>query len=155
MQRRVSRARALDTVRRLAGGPGPCSLYVGSTWEWKSRNSSPHVSQLEASQALDDLLPKAQAIYPNLKAHWAFCGARAGLRAMPPLSPEGSLPLLGCVDEIAGRTKKEGCKYWLFAGLGARGLLYHGWLGKLISKAVLDCDEGLIPSELTSWKSRN
>ncbi|PON67087.1 FAD dependent oxidoreductase [Parasponia andersonii] len=131
---------------------GPRSLYMGSTWEWKSRNSSPNVSTSEASQALEELLPKAYAIYPDLK-NWTFTGARAGLRAMPPLTPHGSLPLLGCVDEIVGESM--GCKYWLFAGLGARGLLYHSWLGKLMAQAVLACNEQLIPSELTSWNNRN
>lgn len=128
---------------------GRRSLYMGSTWEWKSRNSSPNVSTSEASKALEELLPKAYAIYPDLK-NWTFAGARAGLRAMPPLTPYGSLPLLGCVNDIIG--KNDGCKYWLFGGLGARGLLYHGWLGKLMAQAVLACNEQLIPSELTSWK---
>ncbi|XP_024026073.1 uncharacterized protein LOC21399696 [Morus notabilis] len=130
---------------------GPRSLYMGSTWEWKSRNSSPNVSTSEASKALEELLPKAYAIYPDLK-NWTFTTARAGLRAMPPLTPHGSLPLLGCVNDIVG--ENNGCKYWLFGGLGARGLLYHGWLGKLMAQAVLACNEQLIPSELTSWKKR-
>ncbi|GMN47174.1 hypothetical protein TIFTF001_016358 [Ficus carica] len=128
---------------------GHRSLYMGSTWEWKSRNSSPNVSTSEASKALEELLPKAYAIYPDLK-NWTFAGARAGLRAMPPLTPHGSLPLLGCVNDIIG--ENDGCKYWLLGGLGARGLLYHGWLGKLMAQAVLACNEQLIPSELTSWK---
>ena len=125
---------------------------MGSTWEWKSRNSSPNVSSSEASQALEELLPKAYGVYPDLR-NWTFTGARAGLRAMPPLTPHGSLPLLGCIDDIVGES--QGCNHWLFAGLGARGLLYHGWLGKLMAQAVLACNEQLIPSELTLWKKRN
>ena len=131
---------------------GPRSLYLGSTWEWRSRNSSPDVSTSEASQSLEELLPKAYAIYPNLE-NWTFASARAGLRAMPPLTPHGSLPLMGCVDDIV--RMGNGCKYWLFGGLGARGLLYHGWLGKLLAQAVLECNEQLIPSELTLWKNKN
>ncbi|XP_062010546.1 uncharacterized protein LOC133726922 isoform X1 [Rosa rugosa] len=128
---------------------GPRSLYMGSTWEWKSRNSSSNVSADEAAEALKDLLPKACGIYPVVK-DWTFIGARAGLRAMPPLTPHGSLPLLGCVNNIIGQNQT--CKYWLFGGLGSRGLLYHGWLGKLMAQAVLSCNEELIPYELTSWK---
>ena len=122
---------------------------MGSTWEWKSRNSSPDVSAEEAGEALKELLPKARAVYPVLK-DWKFAGARAGLRAMPPLTPHGSLPLLGCVDDIVGKNRSS--NYWLFGGLGSRGLLYHGWLGKLMAQAVLSCNEELIPHELTSWK---
>lgn len=128
---------------------GPRSLYMGSTWEWKSRNSSPNVSADEAAEALKELLPKVCRIYPVVR-DWTFIGARAGLRAMPPLTPHGSLPLLGCVNNIIGLNQT--CKYWLFGGLGSRGLLYHGWLGKLMAQAVLSCNEDLIPYELTSWK---
>ncbi|KAF3452997.1 hypothetical protein FNV43_RR03430 [Rhamnella rubrinervis] len=113
---------------------GPRSIYMGSTWNWKSRNSNPNVSDEEAKEALKELLPKAYAIYPELK-RWVFGGARAGLRAMPPLTPYGSLPLLGCVNDIVGGNNS--CKYWLFGGLGSRGLLYHAWLGKLMAQAVL------------------
>ncbi|XP_061351144.1 uncharacterized protein LOC133296207 [Gastrolobium bilobum] len=129
---------------------GPRSLNVGSTWEWKSMNSSPNVSNDEASKALLQLLPKASAIYPRIK-DWVFTGARAGLRAMPPLTPLGSLPLLGCINDVIGSNNT--CKYWLFGGLGSRGLLYHGWLGNLMAHAVLSSTEEVIPSELTSWKN--
>ncbi|XP_068334859.1 uncharacterized protein [Pyrus communis] len=104
----------------------PRCLYMGSTWEWKSRNSSPNVFADEAREALKELLPKARAIYPVLK-DWKFARARAGLRAMPPLTPHGSLPLLGCVHDIVGENRSS--NYWLFGGLGSRGLLYHGGLG--------------------------
>ena len=130
---------------------GPQNLHLGSTWEWNSRNYSPDVSSDEASKAMDELIPKASAIFPGIKS-WAFAGARAGLRAMPPLTSHGSLPLLGCIDDFVGGN--HGGKFWLFAGLGSRGLLYHGWLGKLMAQAVLSCDETLIPPELTSWKKK-
>lgn len=127
---------------------------MGSTWEWQSRNHSPDVSAEEASRALAELLPKASAVYPEIDK-WEFAGARAGLRAMPPVTSHGSLPLLGCVDQLVGAAEGGPCKFWVFGGLGSRGLLYHGWLGKLIAKAVLCCKEELLPSELTSWKINN
>ncbi|KAH7841946.1 hypothetical protein Vadar_004436 [Vaccinium darrowii] len=58
---------------------GPRNLQLGSTWEWNSRNYSSHVPSEEASKALQELLPKAAAIYPAIK-NWAFTGASAGLR---------------------------------------------------------------------------
>ncbi|WCJ29846.1 FAD-dependent oxidoreductase family protein [Euphorbia peplus] len=57
---------------------GRRSLYMGSTWEWKSRNGCPTVPEDEASKALDELLPKVSAYYPGIK-DWVFGGARAGL----------------------------------------------------------------------------
>ncbi|CAH8360197.1 unnamed protein product [Eruca vesicaria subsp. sativa] len=130
---------------------GPRDIHMGSTWEWQSRNYSPDVSAEEVSKALAELLPKASAVYPDIDK-WEFAGARAGLRAMPPVTSHGSLPLLGCVDQLLGAAEGGSCKFWVFGGLGSRGLLYHGWLGKLIAKAVLCCNEEVIPSELTSWK---
>ncbi|KAI5659059.1 hypothetical protein M9H77_27852 [Catharanthus roseus] len=130
---------------------GPRALHVGSTWEWNSTNYYRDVPITEASKALEELLPKASAVYPSIRT-WEVAGAVAGLRAMPPLTPQGSLPLLGSVDNILGGNYS--CKYWLFAGLGSRGLLYHAWLGKLLAQAVVSCNEEVLPSELTSWKQK-
>ncbi|KAK1395927.1 DAO domain-containing protein [Heracleum sosnowskyi] len=130
---------------------GPHNVRLGSTWEWKSRNYSQDVAVEEASKALEELLPKASAIYPGIK-NWKYITAKAGLRAMPPLTSHGSLPLLACIDEYL--IGKQTCKFWLFTGLGSRGLLYHGWLGKLMAQAVVSCSEDVFPPELVAWKSR-
>ncbi len=37
-------------------------------------------------------------------------------------------------------------------GLGARGLVYHAWLGQLLAEAVVADDEALLPQPLTRWK---
>lgn len=103
----------------------------------------------EACDAIQVLLPKASTVYPTI-SNWSITGAVAGLRAMPPHTLNGTLPLLGCIDDFVGCGHKS--KYWLFTGLGARGLLYHGWLGKLLALAVLSRDENLLPLELISWK---
>ncbi|KAJ4957511.1 hypothetical protein NE237_024622 [Protea cynaroides] len=128
---------------------GSRNLVMGSTWEWRSRNYSPSVSAAEASMALGELIPKVSSVYPGIQ-NWTFTEARAGVRAMPPKTPLGSLPLLGCIDDFVDWDNR--CKYWLFGGLGSRGLLYHAWLGKIMAQAVLSSNESLIPSELTSWK---
>nr|GEU37178.1 FAD-dependent oxidoreductase family protein [Tanacetum cinerariifolium] len=97
----------------------PRNLYLGSTWEWKSSNYSQNVSVEEASKAMEELLPKASAVYPGL-SKWAFNGASAGLRAMPPLTGNGSLPLLGQIDDFIDQNHES--KFWLFSGLGSRGV---------------------------------
>uniref|UniRef100_A0A7N0RG48 FAD dependent oxidoreductase domain-containing protein n=1 Tax=Kalanchoe fedtschenkoi TaxID=63787 RepID=A0A7N0RG48_KALFE len=128
------------------------SLYMGATWDWNSRNYSRDVSADEASRALVELLSKASVIYPSIK-DWTFSGAMGGVRAMPPLTANnGSLPLLGSIDNFVTGNGNEDIKFWLFGGLGSRGLLYHALLGKLTANAVLSCNEKLIPSELISWK---
>ncbi|GAB2300239.1 hypothetical protein Dimus_034277 [Dionaea muscipula] len=129
---------------------GPRSLHLGATWEWGSRNFSQHVLPGEASRSLEQLMPMASAVYPKITKSM-FIGARAGLRAMPPLTAHGSLPLLGCIDDFVATESNS--KYWLVGGLGSRGILYHGWLGKLTAQAVLSCNEDFIPPELTSWRN--
>lgn len=130
---------------------GPRSVLMGSTWDWHSKDYSSNVTAVESSRAFEELLPKASAVYPAIK-RWELVGARAGLRAMPPLTPLGSLPLLGCLDDYV--SERGRCRYWLVGGLGSRGLLYHGFLGKLTAEAVISSDESDLPTELTSWKNR-
>ncbi|KAG6410470.1 hypothetical protein SASPL_128531 [Salvia splendens] len=130
---------------------GARHMDLGSTWDWESRNYSRGVTADEASEAVKLLLPKACSVYPAIKK-WDVTGTVGGLRGMPPVTANGSLPLLGCIDKYIDRSRS--CKYWLFTGLGARGLLYHGWLGKLLVRAVLSCNEDLLPLELTSWKHK-
>jgi len=51
---------------------------------------------------------------------------------------------------------KEGyllCRWWVVGGLGARGLVYHAWLGELVVQAVLSDSEAALPSQLLRWKS--
>ncbi|VAI83454.1 unnamed protein product [Triticum turgidum subsp. durum] len=129
---------------------GPCTVSVGSTWQWKSDNHDPSVCDEEAHTAMEELLPKASAVYPGI-SKWDYVRARAGIRAMPPLTANGSLPLLGCLNDVIG--ERSNCAFWLVGGLGARGLLYHGLAGKLTAKAVISSDENMIPSEFTCWKA--
>ncbi|XP_057767122.1 uncharacterized protein LOC130987562 [Salvia miltiorrhiza] len=130
---------------------GARHMDLGSTWDWESRTYSRDVTADEASEAVKVLLPKACLVYPAIEK-WAITGTVGGLRGMPPVTANGSLPLLGCVDKYIDGSRS--CKYWLFTGLGARGLLYHAWLGKLLVRAVLSCNEDLLPVELTSWKHK-
>jgi glycine/D-amino acid oxidase-like deaminating enzyme len=37
-------------------------------------------------------------------------------------------------------------------GLGARGLVYHAWLGKLVAAAVAAGSDEALPPELLRWK---
>ncbi|RCV20378.1 hypothetical protein SETIT_4G051500v2 [Setaria italica] len=71
------------------------------------------------------------------------------LTAKDELLPKASGVYPG-INEMVG--KKSNCKFWLVGGLGARGLLYHGLVGKLTAKAAICCDENVIPSEFTCWK---
>ena len=43
-------------------------------------------------------------------------------------------------------------RWWAVTGLGARGLVYHGWLGRLLAEAIGADDETLLPAELMRWQ---
>jgi hypothetical protein len=43
---------------------------------------------------------------------------------------------------------------WLLVGLGARGLVYHAWLGQLTAAAVISDSEDQLPPELLSWQQQ-
>lgn len=64
------------------------------------------------------------------------------MRALPPRTAYGSLPLVGQLH--------AGSPYWLCVGLGSRGLVYHAWLGQLLADAILHGHA--LPLELTAWR---
>lgn len=93
---------------------------------------------------------------------------KSGVRALPPRGAQGSIPFAGRVpvagaaaassaaaagggDEGAG-VAPAGGNWWFVGGLGARGLVYHAWLGRLVAAAVAAGDEGLLPPELLRWR---
>lgn len=75
---------------------------------------------------------------------WEVVGVRSGVRALPQRSAQGSLPLAGKLE--------GGKKWWVVAGLGARGLVYHAWLGRLIACAATTDDQSVLPQELRRWQ---
>ena len=66
------------------------------------------------------------------------------MRALPPKSEEGRLPICGKVDD----------KTWFLLGLGARGLLYHAYLAKDLAKAIVTNQEQILPPEVLRWKEK-
>ncbi len=84
---------------------------------------------------------------------------RSGVRALPPRTAGGSLPLLGRLEGAVVRgSAAAGAAaplppVWVVAGLGSRGLVYHAWLGEQLARAVLADDEGVLAPELLAWRS--
>jgi glycine/D-amino acid oxidase-like deaminating enzyme len=44
------------------------------------------------------------------------------------------------------------CRWWAVTGLGARGLVYHGWLGEQLAAAAAADDESLLAPQLLRWR---
>jgi hypothetical protein len=95
-------------------------------------------------------------------SEWHSC--RSGVRALPPRSPAGALPLVGLVPPrlLRGRAREPEPQagspcgqgrsdaaepsdvtvpalppVWLIVGLGSRGLVYHAWAAKQLATAIV------------------
>lgn len=74
-----------------------------------------------------------------------LCHNRLGVRALPPRTAAGALPLAGQVPGLDN--------VWVVAGLGARGLVYHAWLARLVAQGVVEGSDACLPKELRRWYS--
>jgi glycine/D-amino acid oxidase-like deaminating enzyme len=104
------------------------------------------LTDADALAALDALLPPARASLPALEASTVRC-VKWGVRALPPRTQLGALPLLGRV--MAARTPEQpvSSPTWVLVGLGARGLVYHALLAEQLATAVLTGEDGALPRE--------
>ena len=131
------------------------NLVLGATKEWDNCNMSTLVKGEAAIAAFNQLSKKVATFYPPI-SNWLLQEAHAGVRAMAPSTPWGKLPLIGCIDEIINvksLRKLQYPYYWIFGGLGSRGLIYHAWLGKKIAEAIISRSEASLPKELLLWRS--
>ena len=69
--------------------------------------------------------------------------ARAGVRAAPPRTVHGSVPLAG-----RAHTGAPVRNVWLIAGMGSRGLLYHALIAEWLVDAALSGDPSMLPAEV-------
>jgi hypothetical protein len=102
----------------------------------------------------------------HLKCPKLLTQARWGVRAVPQRTSEGAPPLLGRLlpASISGQSEgqcaaregpveQEQCtSWWLFTGLGVRGLLYHGIMAEQIVKAMLSHDESFLDDVVRRWQ---
>ncbi|MCO5594717.1 hypothetical protein L7F22_048750 [Adiantum nelumboides] len=133
---------------------GSRNLVVGATKDWDNCDTRANVEPEAAAIACSELFTKAAAFYPPIK-NWILQGTCAGVRAMAPRTPYGKLPLAGCIDEVLNyrpSRKISSPYYWIFGGLGSRGLIYHAWVGKKVAEAVVSRSETCLPRELLLWK---
>jgi len=108
--------------------PGGKTCLVGATFERKFEDLKP-----DAELAGKALLPKILSFFPQLEGA-KLIDCRAAVRACS----KTRLPLIYHTAE----------KFWVFSGLGAKGLLYHGATARRLAKAMLENDTGFIPPEL-------
>lgn len=123
---------------------GTSSLLCGATFEYAgdesekqflSRGTKPNVKS-----AVEELSDPLKLLVPHLFEGSSVTGANAGLRALPPRSEDGSIPIASKVD---GLNDAQSC--WVLSGLGSRGLLHHAYLGRVLAHAIVAGTEKHIP----------
>lgn len=104
---------------------------VGTTFEREFSSPDP-----DPDFAKEQILTKITPFFPSL-AEAEIVDCQAGIRAA---TGGFRLPL---VDQITD-------KVWVITGMGAKGLLYHAWMGKLLAQALLRKNRDLIPLQVRS-----
>lgn len=89
------------------------------------------------------LCTRMDQVYP-LISNWTVHAVKQGVRAMPPRSSLGSLPLMGRLSPATSTRPAT----WYLVGLGARGLVYHALLAHWLAQAVAHNDPERVPPEL-------
>ena len=123
---------------------GATQLLGGATFEY---DEAAHAHRpAEASAAEEALLEPLAALYPDVSRE-QILGCQAGVRALPPRSHFGYVPLagrLGNSHDTESTSQRLG-ECWLLGGLGSRGLIHHALLGRAMARAVLCRDDTELP----------
>ncbi len=91
--------------------------YLGSTYERKFSEEKPDMVLAKS------LLEEASLFYPKVKK-WNILEVRSGIRGY---IKGRKLPAIFSVKK----------NVWAILGMGSRGFLYHGYLGRLLTKCIL------------------
>lgn len=118
------------------------SVIGGATFEYCEEGTecplefARGVKPPDMQYALSQLSEPLYHLSPMLLDQWIPEEAFSGVRALPPRSTIGSIPIAA---EVKGCP--EGKSAWVLTGLGSRGLLHHAFLGRVLARAVVaECD---------------
>lgn len=103
------------------------SIYIGNTFEREFDNLEPNIEK-----AIELLWPLLEKILPTVTKD-LIIEVKAGARLTAP----NRLPKIGRISS----------NKWIFTALGSKGLLYHSYLAKILSKAILFKSTDAIPKK--------
>ncbi len=93
------------------------------------------------------LLNKLLVLNENLLTDYTVSHCLAGVRVMTRNSHKGKIPFVG--------RHPHWNNTWVVSGFGARGLVYHAYIGKMLSEAIHKCDTSSLPTELFHCSDSN
>ncbi|MEZ5314835.1 MAG: FAD-binding oxidoreductase [Chlamydiales bacterium] len=119
---------SLNSSKYLVMSQDRTRCLVGATFEREFDSSNP-----DQKKAALEILPEIISFFPMVE-NAKILNCRSGLRATTP----SHLP-------IAGQATKN---IYFMTGLGSKGLLYHGWVGKRVARAIITKNISHIPKEI-------
>lgn len=120
-------------------------LLGGATFEYQDETETEieflaNGNRTNVKAADKELAEPLNRLVPSLERFWKPDTAVAGVRALPPRSTLGSVPLAArCQGVPAGKS------LWVLTALGSRGVLFHAYMGRCVAQAVVAGNEKLIP----------
>lgn len=121
---------------------GTNKVLIGATHEYKKE-------PFPLDDVLEDLRRRSYNISPYVWDNGILERVTQGYRVQSQRGKYGRIPIIGKINN------HQHTNSWIFTGLSARGLIYHGVYGKVLSEAILDNDEatilGMMPDALW-WK---
>lgn len=125
---------------------GGNKVLIGATHEYKKVPLNP-------DDVVEDLRSRSYDISQFVWDNGHVDRITIGYRVQSKRGKYGRLPIIGKAqyDDIHRNS-------WIFTGLSARGLIYHGVFGKYLSRAVMEANEDEILGEVPEafwWKNVN
>jgi glycine/D-amino acid oxidase-like deaminating enzyme len=126
------------------------TMLAGATFEYFGRGDHDGKDPLhfasgtappDLDYAVSELTEPLSQLSPSLSEHWIPESSQSGVRALPPRSMLGSVPIAGEIKGVPQHDKAA----WILTALGSRGLLHHALLGKLVARSAIGGSDVLIP----------
>jgi glycine/D-amino acid oxidase-like deaminating enzyme len=123
--------------------PNSNKVLIGATHEYKSE-------AFDAEEVVEELKSRSYDVSPFVWDNGSVMRMTCGYRVQTRRGNLGRMPIIG---------QMKNCDFhdnaYVFTGLSARGLIYHGMYGDLLSSMIVAKDESLITDEyphLLWWK---
>jgi glycine/D-amino acid oxidase-like deaminating enzyme len=121
--------------------PNSCELVCGSTYEY-AVSAETDLYQGDVASAEGLLTGKLHELLPQLAAE-SPVRCTVGIRVSAHDAMVNGVPKLPLVLQDS-----EFKNVWAVTGMGSKGLLYHGLVGKYAAEAAINCNIDCVPNEL-------
>jgi len=112
--------------------PGENKVLIGATHEYQSE-------AFDSATVMDELRNRSYDLSPFVWDHGSVDRITSGYRVQTRRGTKGRMPIIGKAQQCDVHDNA-----YLFTGLSARGLIYHGIYGDLLSTAIVAQDDNIL-----------